>query len=46
MNTLSPSDQKRKLKRVTDDITKEKHEYFYIEAKEIMAETINEGDPF
>lgn len=34
VNTLSPSDQKRKLKRVTDDITKEKHEYFYIEAKD------------
>ena len=45
MNTLSPSDQKRKLKRVTDDITKEKHEYFYIQAKETLSQAAD-GDPF
>ena len=45
MNTLSPSDQKRKLKRVTDDITKEKHEYFYIQAKEIISQA-DDDNPF
>lgn len=45
MNTLSPSDQKRKLKRVTDDMTKEKHEYFYIQAKETLSQAAD-GDPF
>lgn len=44
INTLSPSDQKRKLKRVTDDITKEKHEYFYIQTKTNSYST--KGDPF
>jgi hypothetical protein len=45
MNTLSPSDQKRKLKRVTDDMTKEKHEYFYIQANESLSQA-TDGDPF
>ena len=44
MMTLSPSDQKRNLKRVTDDITKEKHEYFYIIAKQ--SQDSSPDDPF
>ena len=34
MATLSDADQKRKLKRKQDDVTKEMKEYFYIENKE------------
>jgi hypothetical protein len=31
---------------VTDDITKEKHEYFYIQAKEAMTDYGSNEEPF